>query len=296
MRIVNTVLALWAAVAMAVSPFKTHLNTLLPRDPVECTSNNIQKLRVDSCVCPPRADGCKGNPCKACGHDAPKDVTACSTTCTQSEVTCKGCGIFFNSLCRCLRHNYADCITNIPITVGGEAVWALLPGHDNLTTTNKLISGILDLSTKENRAFGDRGWMFAQENYNPKKDALLLNSWRARTHEQVHIHRCAVNETTRDMLSKEDPVRVYHLSQTKGDPDLWCIADRKGGPIMEFASNISLFLTAGYQGVCPQLVGAGILRDKKKRTWACATTNSAGPLGKMGICPPTRVDWHWVSD
>ncbi|KAJ3457768.1 hypothetical protein MRS44_014909 [Fusarium solani] len=296
MRIVYTVLAFWATVAIAEPPFEGYFTTLLPRGPVECTSTNIQKMTVESCECPPPAEGCKGHPCRACGHDAPKDVKVCDTTCKQSEVTCEGCGLFFNSLCRCLKNKHGDCITNQPIRVGGDDIWALLPGHDNLTTTNKLLSGILDMSNQVNRAFGDRGWVFAQKNYDPSREALLLNSWRARTHEQVHIHRCAVNETTRDVLSSEDTVKSGQLTQMKKDPDLWCITREKGVTATTFATSISEFLDANHQGVCAKLVGAGILRDNNMRTWACATTNSAGPLGKMGICKPSTAKTLWLSD
>ncbi|RSM03753.1 hypothetical protein CDV31_010372 [Fusarium ambrosium] len=296
MRIVYTVLALWATVAIAEPLFKDRHTTLTPRDPAECTSDDIEKMDVKSCVCPLRAEGCKDNPCRACGHDAPKDVKVCDTTCTQSQVTCQGCGLFFNSLCRCLQNRAGDCNTNRPIQAGGDDVWALLPGHDNLTTTNKLISGILDMSNQENRAFGDQGWFFAQKNYDPSEEALVLNSWRARTHEQVHIHRCAINETTRDVLSSEDTVKVGQLTQMKKDPDLWCITREGGDSATSFATSIGQFLEAKHQGVCDKLVGAGILRDNKMRTWACATTNSAGPLGKIAICKPSTTKMLWVPE
>ncbi|KAM0429746.1 hypothetical protein ACHAPT_006352 [Fusarium lateritium] len=286
MHIVYTLLTLGVTVAIAES-FDAALPSVGPRGPVECTSTNIQRITVDSCICPPRAEGCKGNPCRACGHDAPKDVKLCDTSCQQSEVTCAGCGIFFNSLCKCLKNDYGDCITNRPIQIGGDPVWALLPGHDNLTTTNVLMPGILEMSNVENRAFGDQGWVFAQKNYDPPTDALLLNSWRARTHEQVHIHRCAVNETTRDVLSSEDSFTSGQLTQMKKDTDLWCIMRENGVTVTTFATTISQFLAENHPGVCARLVGAGILRDNRRRTWACATTNSAGPLGKMGICKPS---------
>lgn len=244
-----------------------------------CSSVQIHSMDVAQCDCQPQQSSCS-TICPVCTPvlQSKKYTLSCTGGCTDQESSCEGCGIWFHTLCDCLK-NQAICTTSGPVTQGGPMIWALLSqgSGDNLVTTTDLLPGILEMAANPTRY--DPGWVFAQRQYQPSTQALALNSYRARTQEQLHIHVCTLNQGTYNTLSSEPLISSGHLEQLTGDPSLYCLTVPGGGTVNHFASTIQDFLN--HNTVCQELVGAGIMQDKHGNTWACVTTNSAGPIGKF---------------
>ncbi|KAM5356661.1 hypothetical protein ACJ41O_003307 [Fusarium nematophilum] len=275
-----------AASAIAVDYYYTgpwrRIPELMP-GVFECNADEISTMNVRSCRCKLFTDNCPAKDFDACGHTATKTVNKCCKGCGDDNSDCKGCGLWFTSLCRCLKRGNGGCPSSGNIAKDGQPVWVHLQedDDDDLIIPTKIIPGILEMAEQKNWELGNDGWQYAQQVYDPKTEALALNSWRARTHEQIHIHVCDVNMTTRAILDKEEHPKGGRLTQLKGDPEMWCIVREQKGTVNTFASTISEFLKTKHQGVCDKLVGAGIMRDTLENTWACATTSSSGPLGKF---------------
>lgn len=145
---------------------------------------------------------------------------------------------------------------------------------DPLFTTTELLPGIQEMIKQP--APHNAGWVFAQKHYQPLKQALALNPYRVRDMEQIHIHLCVRNNNTAAQLTKITATKGDKLVPVVGYPDLRCLVVPDGGLATSFASSIAEFYATAD---CKDLIGAGIIRDDANRTWACATTDSAGPMG-----------------
>ncbi|KAK5049112.1 hypothetical protein LTR84_005535 [Exophiala bonariae] len=264
--------------------------------PPLCNSTEISTMNMGSCVCREQQFGCSSPPmnCSVCPNSkgefltAFKNVTTCLGGCTDREASCQGCGLWFHSLCDCLKNPQWCNKTSGPIKKDTGPIWVLLsqPGaKENLTTTNERVSGILD--TYEKPKFFDEGWEFSQSCYKPQEQALAMNSVRVRTHEQIHTHICKRNDAMYNFLGAENPnhynsedltlVSNYPNNDGKGT-DILCLVVKNGDPVKNFASALGQ-LFAKYPNTCQQRIGQAILQDKYKNTWACATNTTNGPLG-----------------
>ncbi|CAH0037431.1 unnamed protein product [Clonostachys rhizophaga] len=260
--------------------------------PTICSTSEIERMDLSNCRCQEKVSGCQaGVVCEAvCGLPVtkPKDVLHCDRGCTDDQNNCEGCGIWFHSLCNCLKTPDKCPHTGTVKKDSHDSVWALITNgtNDDLITNTKIIPSIEELTAQE----GNVGWDFAQSFstdvgfHNYSATALALNSWRARTHMQIHIHLCDKNMTTYTHLStaKELPATPgtsdYRLKQLDTDPDLYCISVPKNGAIQKFGELVDYFRRGTD---CTRRVGAGIMHDKRGNTWGCATFNSAGGVAKF---------------
>lgn len=266
---------------------------LMDRDtpPKLCNTSQIHLMDVGGCECREKlkeSKTCPPRDCTDCSlKPTVKDVHSCHDDCDDRQADCIGCGIYFHSLCDCLQS--PKCRTTGDVKPGAPAVWALLEtkaDEDDLITSTRLIRGIIDMG--KDVPFADEGWVFAQDPYayKPKVKALALNSFRARTHSQVHIHVCNSSDTLYKQLSDEPLTNKNSNSfvRLKEDPDLYCLMVPNGGVISKWSQLIEDFLKNS--AYCPEQVGAGILEDHRNVTWGCVTTNTAGPIGKF--CNTTK--------
>lgn len=247
-----------------------------------CTAKDITSMDVAGCKCQPQLSKCKPIQCDkyACGLDSPKKVKSCLGGCVDAEAECEACGIWFHTLCDCIKGT-GKCTPNGQFKPGGPPVWTLLeppdPQDDKLVTTTELLPGIVEMS-RQNPGMHDEGWYFAQQNYNFKDEALALNSYRARDHQQVHIHVCDKNAATYKLLSNSPAKSSGHLVKVDGANDLFCITSTTGSTLNSFATSLGVFFNENPNS-CWGKIGAGIMKDNRGWTWGCATTNTAGPLG-----------------
>jgi hypothetical protein len=246
-----------------------------------CDSQNISTMHINECECRDWGNGCSTS-CVADSCGIPSDdkkVKSCSGGCTDDEAECAGCGLWFSSVCRCVKEG--KCWPSGPIQPGGAPVWFVTKpttaGEDVLITTNELLPGIVEMSRRDS-AQHDMGWRHAQEHYNSSSQALAINSYRVRTEEQVHIHICNKrNTTTIGLLNRSQLPSVGHLVQIAEDANLHCLWRDSGGSLTSFASSLGDFFNAHPQD-CWARIGAGIIRDDNNRIWGCATNNTKGPL------------------
>lgn len=250
-----------------------------PTGPNYCTSEEISSMNVDNCTCRPFGTKCFSK-CPVCNIpvlNATKYTTQCDIGCVTPEAECEGCGIWFDSLCWCLK-SPGKCNTNGDIRPFGDQIWVHLVSQqamkDDLITTNELSTGILEME-KQPLKFND-GWVFAQTEYKPATQALALNSYRVRTQEQIHIHLCNRSTTFPGILDSETPNYSNTLLPLSQDPSTSCVTVPPNGLLKNFATNIAAFLR---KSTCKELVGAGIIQDTSGQTWGCVTTISGGPLG-----------------
>lgn len=254
---------------------------IAPGTTKNCDTNQISHMDVapGTCTCEGQLFGCSSN-CGVCGiASVPKKVRNCAPGgCQDNQYDCQGCGLWFHTLCDCIQHPQT-CTNNGVIKANGPPVWVSLE-NDNLITTTELLPGILEMGTSH-----DAGWVFAQGQYKPGYMSLWLNSVRARDQEQVHIHICDTrNVHTTNVLSDETIQSSSHLVQLKNDPELYCLGVDHSVTITGFSTALAAFLAhppSANPPICRELVGAGILQDHKFRTWACASTDQAGPKGKF---------------
>lgn len=250
-----------------------------PSGPNYCTSEQISSMDVDNCTCRPFGTKCYSK-CPVCNVpvlNATKFTTQCDIGCVTQEAECEGCGIWFDSLCWCLQNPHR-CNTNGDVSPFSKPIWVHLESQqamkDDLITTNELSTGILDMEKTQIKF--NKGWIFAQTEYNPVTQALALNSYRVRTQEQIHIHLCNRSTTFPGALSLETPNFSNTLRPLVQDPSTSCVTVPPTGMLRTFANNIADFLR---KSSCKELVGAGIIQDTKGNTWGCVTTISGGPLG-----------------
>lgn len=243
-----------------------------------CNRNEIHTMNLAGCRCQGHRTGCAPD-CHTCGFKIDKRHTkSCDPGCTDNDANCEGCGLLFSTLCDCLK-GPSGCIHTGTVKPNGGPIWVLTPKGEPLVTTTDLLPGILEMAKDPSRY--EEGWDFAQEHYNPREQALALNSVRSRTHEQFHIHICKKPGKTDRALAiletaKHNPTK--HLIEV--GKDLYCMTVEKGnGPVKGFVAAIQEFLKKGT--VCDGLAGAGIIRDSHENLWACVSGNSAGPLAEF---------------
>lgn len=261
--------------------------------PPLCNSKAIEDMDVSKCHCNNMPDKCPAIDCRTCeklvhgGIPAHKKILDCKKGCDYAAIECEGCGLWFHTVCKCVM-NPGSCTSSAPVAKGKGPVWLLVEEltDDNLITTTKFLPGIFESIEPKNQDFTNQGWIFAQSHYDHRMEALALNSYRARTQEQFHIHVCEKNKDLEDILTREKVPPSSHFTQLKGNPHIWCMARPKLGLAMTFADSIADFINADHSGVCAQWVGAGIMTDRRGNTWGCATTISSGPLGLF--CKPKK--------
>ncbi|KAH6889376.1 hypothetical protein B0T10DRAFT_460039 [Thelonectria olida] len=289
MKITHAFVALFLATSAVAKSNFTKLGDI--SDLLEpCRMKDIEDMNVDFCNCIEKRNRCEPTPCKVCpslaggGVLVKKKTTTCFG-CKDADLGCKGCNLWFNSVCNCIKNDDQPnaCLTSSPIQKKGDPVWVLVedPKHHNLITPTKPITGIAELNDKRNVALGNLGWNFAQANYKHKTEALAMDSWRTRKQEQVHIHVCNKNTTLEAMLSKEKIPTDGRLFRLQGDPDLSCVVRPNNGLVFDFSSIIDRFSEDEFPFMCNAIVGAGIMSDTRGNTWACATTHKAGPVSKF---------------
>ncbi|KAJ6444417.1 Cullin-1 [Purpureocillium lavendulum] len=243
-----------------------------------CGQKEISGMDVSGCDCSDGPTGCNTN-CPVCDiNPLMKNINNCDGGCTDKESDCTACGIYYHTLCNCLKHG-KPCPNSGTISAGGPAVW-VYEAKGGLITTTDVMPGIRQMRPQHERA-----WTYAQEIYKPGFQSLWLNSVRARDMEQIHIHVCPTrNLQTTNTLTDEHIKSGKDLVQTFKDPDLFCLGVNQSTTISNFATAVSNFL-ANPPSVSPKIcrdeVGAGILQDHKSRTWACVSTNRHGPKEKF---------------
>lgn len=293
MQVTQTLLLLlFSAVPALAVPNADRVQPLEPRNPKPtglCSQKDIESRSILNCDCRGKSTKCKVS--------CPTDKQTCTTTytpdkfvnkcddgCVQSEADCKGCGLYYHSLCDCLKDpkNPKICTTNKPPSSG--PIWAHLKTGGNehdLYTTTEVIPGILEMAAPP-YDFHNEGWLFAQDEWT-KDEALAMNPWIVRTEEQVHIHLCEAQGLTKAVLTKEDIASEKHLVKLKapGSPQfqsLYCMGRKNtNDKIDNFMEALNEFRNE-HKDVCPQEIGAGMMRDNNGRPWACATTSYHGPL------------------
>ncbi|KAL7788626.1 hypothetical protein V8C37DRAFT_388014 [Trichoderma ceciliae] len=248
-----------------------------------CNISDIQGMNVNGCECQKHHDGCSATGCYTCGlliNDRHTNYKNCDVGCTNDDKYCMGCGVWFSTLCDCLKGSSSKCNHTGEVKPNGPMIWVLLPKDEPLVTTTNLLPGILEM-TEDYQKYGG-GWDFAQERYDPGTQALALNSVRSRTMEQLHIHLCPKPTKQEpkvfDILSKATLNPTHRF--VKVQDDLYCISVENGkGPLKNFAEDIHNFMKE--KKICEGLLGAGIMRDYHNNTWGCITGNWDGPVASF---------------
>lgn len=266
-----------------------------------CTFNEIRTKNVGKCTCQKHQDKCAAVVgCQTCTwdikekrtHGGPKE--GCYVGCKDKDWNCRGCGVWYTSLCNqlqlCLKgspHCQAE-----PKVQPGSTSWIVLPeGKDPLVTTTDLLPGILEMLNNPGKYGG--AFDFAQDHYNPKTQALALNSVRSRTMEQFHIHMCprpAKGTKVLPRLDKATPAsssNMQFIPKTKpDDPNLWCLGVKGKGPIKNFVQAINAQLQkidpkTKKPLICKGLASAAIIQDSHLNTWGCVSDDPKGPIGNF---------------
>ncbi|KAF4466282.1 hypothetical protein FALBO_6864 [Fusarium albosuccineum] len=244
-----------------------------------CTSNDISTMNVDDCECPDVLDYCPVKSCKICdttGLDALRKSKSCDKGCSNEDVTCAGCSLWFNSMCQCLK-NPGGCVTDRTIHPSKDnPVWAhvatpMTPGF--VVTTSEHIPGILEMGKDRD----NEGWSFAQHVYDPAHEALALDSFLTRRYEQVHINVCRKNKQAFAFFNELDAGDFNGtLTRMRGQyqAEIYCMTSQDR--LDDFAYTVRDWIDEN-NDVCPELVGAGIITDRLGNTWGCVTTSPDGP-------------------
>lgn len=260
----------------------------------DCKSNEIQHKDVLKCNCQDHSDKCPAltncNPICNLSIDNRK-TKSCVPGCTDADAPCKGCGLWFSTLCNhikdCLKGKACD--ASGKVQQNGPMVWMYLPGgNEPLITTTDRLAGIEEMA--DHPTIYKDAFNFAQDpkHFEPDSRALVLNSVRARTMEQFHIHKCFRPTTASPRalarLDKAPPNLTKKLVEIlpKGpkEPRLWCMSVAKGqGAVTGFVEAIEeLFHRGGKDPVCKGRAGAAVIQDNNQRRWGCVTDNQQGPL------------------
>jgi hypothetical protein len=195
----------------------------------------------------------------------------CNEGCTDDNINCSACDIFFDNLCGCLQDKKCYRTPNTD-------PWTLLH-QGTLITTPHLIRGILEEGTD------NRGWQLGQDTLLNKitssraSGTLAMNSVLARTKEQIHIHVC--NRPTSVLRANLDRLSPSAYTTLKPMPfgvlgfapgDIHCQASQtKGNNRFPMADLIRGYL-ANIHATCDRVhVGAGLITDSYDNTWGCVT-------------------------
>ncbi|UNI21855.1 hypothetical protein JDV02_007806 [Purpureocillium takamizusanense] len=246
-----------------------------------CNPKDISNKDVSGCECKDTKTGCSST-CTYCASDPifeTKGVKDCKSGCTESQTNCTGCGLYFHTVCDCIKHGGCENTAAGGVIMPGPAPIWIYDDHDPkdpLITTTEFLPGILQM-----RGSHERGWTYAQEHYKPQSQAVFLNSARARKMEHVHIHVCrSRNAQTAKNLADEHIQSSTSLIKTVKEPELYCLGVNHSVTITNFAGALSNWLAklpVETPPICKDLVGAGILQDTHGRTWACASKHRKGP-------------------
>ncbi|KAL7932208.1 hypothetical protein V8C35DRAFT_307687 [Trichoderma chlorosporum] len=268
-----------------------------PPPPPSCLIKDIRQMDVSKCDCEGHHDGCHAD-CKVCPKQYTvdhRDTTSpgCAVGCTDADKECKGCGLWFSTLCNCIKKGNCDHLGSYT-TPGKDAVFVLTQGDEQLVTTTDLLPGILEMAKNPDRY--EPAWSWAQEqHWDQATQALALNSVRSRTHEQFHIHLCPKPEAPErrildivDAIPVKDHIHGSELKQVGQNYDLWCrtIENTQKPIVNNFVESIREALP---KVACDKLAGAGIIRDKYHNIWACVTNNTSGPLSYFCKKPPPKL-------
>ncbi|EGR44193.1 uncharacterized protein TRIREDRAFT_124259 [Trichoderma reesei QM6a] len=246
-----------------------------------CDMKQIHTMNVANCRCRPHYKGCF-TAARTCHMDIPnRHTNSYYPGCTDNDKLCLGCGLWFHTLCDCVK-GPSGCTHQGTVQPNGDQVWFLTPVGEKLVTTTDILPGILEMA--DNPAKYGESWNFAQKYYDPGSEALALNSVRARTHEQFHIHVCKKPDVKKDAKVLKILDTAKHNTgptlEQVGNNDLWCRTVTKGnGPVRHFAEAIQAFLATGQ--LCKGLAGAAIIRDAHENLWACVTGDQHGPLAQF---------------
>ncbi|KAL7914668.1 hypothetical protein GGI35DRAFT_434960 [Trichoderma velutinum] len=270
-----------------------------PKPPPACLIKDIRGMDVSKCTCEPHhKDTCHKDGCTACRGAADiqfrftKSVN-CHPGCTDDDKECTGCGLWFSTLCTCLRYDDCNKTASYSNPPKDQAIFVLTNSDERLVTTTDLLPGILEMANNPPRY--EVGWKFAQGNFDPKTQALVLNSVRSRTHEQLHIHVCDKPEPADprvlailDNIPKKDHNLGRQLKQVANHEDLYCRTIEAGSKdmnvydfvaaIKEVLDNQSLDVDGK---ICHGFAGAAIIRDNHLNIWACVSGNRDGPLSRF---------------
>jgi hypothetical protein len=255
----------------------------------DCNSVDIKNKNVANCDCQGHNNDCYPASCKICNLNIDNRLTkSCVPGCTDADKKCKGCGLWFSTLCNhlkdCLKGKQCD--ASGKVQTNGPMVYVYLPEDEPLITTTNPLPGILEMA--DHASTYKDAFNFAQEpkNFDPSRQALVLNSVRARTMEQFHIHVCyRPTDQNPRVLARLDKAKLNPSKTLKEippmgqkDPGLWCVSVEKGkGPVTGFVESIAGLL-ASAPPPCKGLAGAGIIQDNHGNRWGCVTDNQQGPL------------------
>jgi len=240
-----------------------------------CRASDIQQVSVGSCTCASSFPNTNCNQCPAiCGGSPNDKLRMCSEGCTDNNINCSACDIYFENLCGCLQDKKCYHTQNTD-------PWTLLH-KGTLITTPHLIRGILEVGSD------NRGWQLGQDTLLNKITSsraygtLAMNSVLARTKEQVHIHVCdQLKSALRGNLNnlyKSSPSAYKSLTAMPfsvggfAPGKIHCQASQtKGNNQFPMADLVRSYLSS--LGSCDDRVhvGAGLITDSNDYTWGCVT-------------------------
>ncbi|KAJ5907360.1 hypothetical protein N7495_000042 [Penicillium taxi] len=254
---------------------------------VTCGTADISSNSVGNCECAPSfsEDGCGACTDPFCGDAKLKGKLAvCNAGCVQQNLNCSACGLYFGSVCRCLK-GAPGCSNN------GD--WWLLNSHDLISTT-KRVPGIVQLGSD------NTGWQLGQTllawtgislstgTATRKTGTLAVNSVKQRDEEQIHIHVCnRPNNQLRDYLStKVRPDQFQSLKPLETSfpefptKSVLCQASQTKGDNHVDVAGITADHLNKAKGCDESQVGAGLITDTNDYSWVCITTGyqSGGQL------------------
>ncbi|KAF9891677.1 hypothetical protein FE257_003689 [Aspergillus nanangensis] len=239
----------------------------------DCTENDISQFSVSSCTCRDSFHDCPTT-CPlpgGCGPTPTPKLNTCDVGCTDANIDCNACNLYFGGLCRCIRDR--DCFHD-----GSTDPWTLL--HDKtLITTSHRIPGILELGAD------NRGWQLGQlalkqgEGSTFDHGTLALNSVTSRTEDQVHIHVCdRPSSLLRDYLDKQMPGDFQSLKATDFEGAGFSKQEVRCQAAKTAQFNMAQLVTNYLMSLSPCdnfHVGAGLVNDKSGNTWGCITPHGS---------------------
>ncbi|EED21865.1 hypothetical protein TSTA_091050 [Talaromyces stipitatus ATCC 10500] len=139
--------------------------------------------------------------------------TACGS---DQNRPCKGCWVWFNALCSCLK-SPGSCSTS----KANPPYWVLV--NPTLITSSVLVPDFRDVQ-KNHATLRDAVWDFGQTVSVPRLEALATNTAHSKTQDPVHMHACPVNPAVNAKEGKmATPDQLYHVlfvtSHLQKDPN-----------------------------------------------------------------------------
>ncbi|KAE8352281.1 hypothetical protein BDV28DRAFT_4998 [Aspergillus coremiiformis] len=248
---------------------------------VSCDTTHISNHAVSQCDCATTFSdsGCTRCLDASCNNQPLKGkltANTCGSGCVDQNINCDACGLYFNSLCRCLKGTATNCVS--------RGNWWLLNAHQLITTTQR-VPGILQLGSDNS------GWQLGQEILGSSTVAqsltradgtLSLNSVLVRDQEQIHIHLCENPKSQLRNYLSSPPVRRDNYQTLKpiptSFPDYPQGSVRCQASLTKGAANINVAqITSDYLNTVPKAcaqdsVGVGLITDGNDYSWVCVTT------------------------